>query len=202
MLRTSGIGSSNVDLRSGSRIGKYGTKSLGSLTIVQMLPEINAAYLFVVAARSRNPLCTTGMIIDKLGASIACTNSVDMSASKAWSVPDASVSALNKVGLILEISGFLMTLHISSNASSALFFTLGCVSLNASVSFGTTCGKHLASCFGAQWDMLPSMWMDACFVLHSGSANALRTAGMTSLTPCPDKFPMINPTVLSAAVRT
>mmetsp|Transcript_57441 Transcript_57441/g.121901 ORF Transcript_57441/g.121901 Transcript_57441/m.121901 type:complete len:203 (-) Transcript_57441:2432-3040(-) len=202
MLRTSGIGSSSVDFRSGSSIGRYGTKSRASLTIVQMFPDISAAYLFVVAARSLNPLCTTGMMMLRLGASIAWTNSVDISASRARSVPDASVSALSNVELMEDISGFLITLHISSRASSALLFTLGWVSLNASVSLGTTCGRHFASCLGAQWDIDPSMWMDACFVLHSGSANASRTAGMTSLTPCPDRLPMMSPTVRSAAART
>ena len=53
-----------------------------------------------------------------------------------------------------EISGFLITLHISSSACSAELLTFGWVSLKASVSFGTTFGRQLASCFGARWLML------------------------------------------------
>ena len=71
MLRQSGIGSTRTPFKSGKSIGKYGTKSLGSLIIVQILPAIRAAYLLVVAARSRNPRWRTGTIKLKLAASIA-----------------------------------------------------------------------------------------------------------------------------------
>ena len=91
------------------------------------------------------------------------------------------------------ISGFLMTLLISSKASSALVLTLGWVSENASVSFGTTLGRQEASCLGAQWLIEPSMVIEACFVLQFGSSNALRTAGITSLTPWAESLLMILP---------
>mmetsp|Transcript_2605 Transcript_2605/g.3709 ORF Transcript_2605/g.3709 Transcript_2605/m.3709 type:complete len:213 (-) Transcript_2605:1584-2222(-) len=42
ILRTSGIGSSNINFKSGIKVGKYGTKSRGSLIMVQMLPVIKA----------------------------------------------------------------------------------------------------------------------------------------------------------------
>mmetsp|Transcript_11444 Transcript_11444/g.24790 ORF Transcript_11444/g.24790 Transcript_11444/m.24790 type:complete len:216 (+) Transcript_11444:4017-4664(+) len=141
-------------------------------------------------------------MMERLGASIAWTNSVSMSASSARSVPDESVSAPTSVGLMPDISGFLITLQISPRASSALLLTFGWVSENASVSFGTTLGRQLASCLGAQWLIEPSMRMDACLVRHSGSSNASSTAGITSFTPWPDSLPMICETALSAADLT
>mmetsp|Transcript_2385 Transcript_2385/g.3137 ORF Transcript_2385/g.3137 Transcript_2385/m.3137 type:complete len:264 (-) Transcript_2385:4949-5740(-) len=189
VVRTSGMGSNSTSFKSNNNVSKYGRKSAGVATIVVILPVINAAYLFVIALRSLKPRCKIGLITAKLGASIACRNSVAMSVSNARGVfSPGSVRAASSVGVIDAISGLRMTLQRLSRADWAAALTRGWVSEKDSVSFGTSFGRQLDSCLGARWDILPSMVILATFVRQVvlSSSNAVKTLGRISFTPCAD----------------
>ena len=59
------------------------------------------------------------------------------------------------------------------------------------MSLGTIWGRQAPSCFGAQEAIAPSIWIEACLVLHLDACRPARTLGMMIFTPGVDNLAMI-----------
>mmetsp|Transcript_16451 Transcript_16451/g.57498 ORF Transcript_16451/g.57498 Transcript_16451/m.57498 type:complete len:475 (-) Transcript_16451:5193-6617(-) len=202
-LRTSGIGSSSVFFSCGTSWFRYGRMSFSSWMSEDMLPTIIAAFDLIADLRAARPRRRIGTISASDGGSMLCTKAVSVSESSASPVRSAgSLSAPSSIGTSSRISGLRITLPTSCSASRPACCTRGCVSPNASHSFGTICGRHDDSWRGAQYAILPRSTMLACLERHWISCRPLSSTGITSLTPWPDSLLMITCAAGGAASRT
>mmetsp|Transcript_39032 Transcript_39032/g.79910 ORF Transcript_39032/g.79910 Transcript_39032/m.79910 type:complete len:230 (+) Transcript_39032:3216-3905(+) len=202
VVRISGEGSRIEVLRIGSRSPRYGDTSLGSETRLHMLPTMVAAFFLRSVLRVRRPRCTTGTSSASDGASTAFTNVVSITTSRALAVLSGSERDSRRMGAMARISGFLITWPTWASAALAPSRTLTCESETAAAMTGTMVGRQVPSWRGAQYAMAPSRSTAAAFVRHARSSTPWRSAGMTSLTPCPDSWLMTALAAASAASRT
>lgn len=176
-----------------------------SPTSVAIDPTIRAARRLASPLRSRRPLCTTGATSASDAASTALTKAVSSKASRQRRVasPAGSASAASSAGARACSSGLRTTEPTCLRASRAATCTFGCASASAADRRGTTAGRQLPSCRGAQCAMAPSICADPCFVRHAAlSSNPRSKAGRTSLTPLALRAAMRARAASSAAART
>mmetsp|Transcript_19822 Transcript_19822/g.67054 ORF Transcript_19822/g.67054 Transcript_19822/m.67054 type:complete len:842 (+) Transcript_19822:3503-6028(+) len=167
-------------------------------------PVTKAARRFVSAARSLSPLCKIGAISANEGASRTCANSQLNKASRAPRVACAgSTKASRRAEEMPRISGVFATSATSPKANFAASRTFWCVSPKASARAGTSFGKTVANCFGAQCAVAPSISIAATRSRHAfAGAAAARTAGKASFMPCADKPSKTTTDAAFAAPRT
>mmetsp|Transcript_8447 Transcript_8447/g.18441 ORF Transcript_8447/g.18441 Transcript_8447/m.18441 type:complete len:214 (-) Transcript_8447:770-1411(-) len=203
-VRTSGMGSRRQSLRPGRTCPRYGESVLASDTIVTILPVMAAAFLFRSAPLSLRARPRMGTSSAREGASMECMNSQSSSASRASLVREAgSAMAASSTGDRRRTSGFRMTEEMSASAALAASLTLGWGSLPACISAGTTCGRHDASCLGAQWAIIPSRRMASCRLFQATSpGSATRMGPRTCFTPCADSLFIMTLAASPAASRT